>query len=173
MADFDYAIKKVLANEGGYSNNPADPGAETYCGVSRRYWPDWAGWAIIDTYKGDPGFPKNLTTVSGLTDIVKSFYRKNFWHFDGLVNPDVAEKCLDIWVNLPPETAAKVIQSAARAIVGPQIAIDGSYGPQTEAALNSVKTDQLLMELRAQQAYHYALKAKPMFLLGLLRRAVK
>jgi len=173
VADFAYAIAKVLANEGAYeAPSPLDPGGETYCGVSRRFWPNWPGWAIIDTYKGQESFPKNLAAAPGLDDMVKSFYLKNFWHFDGIVDRDVAEKLLDLWVNLPPDRAAKVIQAAARGL-GEQVVLDGSYGPATETALNRCSPTTLLLELRAQQAYHYATTAKPQLLLGLLRRAVK
>jgi lysozyme family protein len=172
MNNFDYAIAKVLENEGSYSFNPSDPGGETYCGISRVSWPNWSGWAIIDTYKDDSSFPKNLTAVSGLSDLVKSFYRTNFWHFDGIENPDVAEKVLDIWVNLPPERAAKVTQAALRSIEY-NVSVDGQYGPATESAINQANPTTLLLELRAQQCYHYATNSKPVFLLGLLRRAVK
>ena len=171
-SNFDYAITKVLENEGSYSSNPSDPGGETYCGISRVSWPNWSGWAIIDTYKGDPGFPKNLPTVSGLSDLVKSFYLTNFWHFNGIADPNVAEKLLDIWVNLGSDRAAKVTQAALRGI-GYNIALDGQYGPECESAINRANPTTLLLELRAQQSYHYATHAKPEFLLGLLRRAVK
>src|SRR5580692_10490694 len=105
-SNFAFAITKVLANEGAYSNNPSDPGGETYCGISRVSFPNWAGWVIIDTYKHESSFPKNLVTVSGLSDLVKSFYFTNFWHFDGIVDPNVAEKTLDLWVNLGRDRAA-------------------------------------------------------------------
>ena len=173
MSNFDLAIAKVLQNEGAYeAPSPLDPGGETYCGISRANWSNWPGWPIIDTYKGSPEFPKSLAGVAGLNEMVKSFYFKNFWHFDGISNADVAEKALDLSVNLG-STGIKVLQFAVRFVSGKAIAADGGYGPETELALNQCPPDALLNELRAQQAYHYAQHAKPQLMLGLLRRAVK
>lgn len=39
MADFDRAVDFVLAHEGGYSNDPNDPGGETNFGISKRAYP--------------------------------------------------------------------------------------------------------------------------------------
>jgi len=38
--DFDKAIKFVLKWEGGYSNDPNDPGGETNFGISKRSYPE-------------------------------------------------------------------------------------------------------------------------------------
>ena len=37
--DFDKALKFVLKWEGGYSNDPRDPGSETKFGISKRSYP--------------------------------------------------------------------------------------------------------------------------------------
>ena len=34
--NFDKFIERVLAHEGGYVNNPRDPGGETQWGISKR-----------------------------------------------------------------------------------------------------------------------------------------
>lgn len=39
MSDFDRAVSFVLAHEGGYVNDPADPGGETKYGISKRSYP--------------------------------------------------------------------------------------------------------------------------------------
>lgn len=38
--DFDKALKFVLKWEGGYSNDPNDPGGETKFGISKRSYPE-------------------------------------------------------------------------------------------------------------------------------------
>ena len=40
MRDFDKALKFVLKWEGGYSNDPRDPGGETKFGISKRSYPE-------------------------------------------------------------------------------------------------------------------------------------
>jgi lysozyme family protein len=36
---FDQAFTRLLGHEGGYVNNPADPGGETNWGISKRSYP--------------------------------------------------------------------------------------------------------------------------------------
>jgi len=38
--DFDKALKFILKWEGGYSNDPRDPGGETKYGISKRSYPE-------------------------------------------------------------------------------------------------------------------------------------
>jgi len=40
MANFNQALKKTLVFEGGYVNDPDDPGGETNFGISKRAYPD-------------------------------------------------------------------------------------------------------------------------------------
>ena len=37
--NFETAIERILAHEGGYVNNPRDPGGETQWGISKRSYP--------------------------------------------------------------------------------------------------------------------------------------
>ena len=48
MADFNKAYKATMGHEGGYVDDPADKGGETYKGIARRYNPGWGGWKQID-----------------------------------------------------------------------------------------------------------------------------
>lgn len=48
MADFKKAFVEVIKNEGGYVNDPDDPGGEIYKGVARnRTLPGRAGYGLI------------------------------------------------------------------------------------------------------------------------------
>ena len=40
MAEFSLAIPIVLENEGGYVDDPNDPGGETNFGISKRSYPN-------------------------------------------------------------------------------------------------------------------------------------
>lgn len=98
MANFDKAILKVINSEGGYVNDPADKGGETYKGISRKNWPRWSGWAIIDCCKSNPNWPECLNSFNALKESVKSFYRNNFWDKvggDGIKDQDIAYKLVD------------------------------------------------------------------------------
>ena len=70
MADFRKALEHVLSNEGGYVNDPDDPGGETYKGIARKMNPQWKGWPLIN---------KRDFTNPLLADLVASFYRDNYW----------------------------------------------------------------------------------------------
>ena len=59
-AAFEAAVADVLGEEGGYVNNPADPGGETNWGISKRAYPN------VDI--------KNLTR-----DDAKAIYLKDYW----------------------------------------------------------------------------------------------
>lgn len=111
MANFDIAVGQVLENEGGYVNNPNDPGGETKYGITKRQYPD------LDL--------KNLAL-----DQAKEIYRRNYWHFDNIQDQLIANKLLDMCVNMGVGTAIRLVQTAV------QVAADGKYGTQTEAAIN-------------------------------------
>lgn len=123
MADFKTAITKVRKSEGIYSNDPDDPGAETYCGVSRRFWPSWIGWQIIDQLKKRTGFPgllkqpDELEIKAQLDYEVDMFYFNSFWIPIGgpkISNQEIANLLIDSAVNEGISPAIK----RAEAIVG-------------------------------------------------------
>lgn len=80
--NFNLAIDFVLSNEGGYVNDPADPGGETNFGISKAFWPN------IDV--------KNLTRKKA-----KVFYRKTFWNnsiAQSIIDPALSAKIFDFEV---------------------------------------------------------------------------
>ena len=174
MADFALAYAYLSADEGGYANNPSDPGGETYRGISRANWPAWSGWAIVDAAKSDPAFPHVLDGEETLQNLVKSFYSVHFWRFAGLNSQAVANKLLDMAVQDGLETAVKCLQNALRFVLNsPHVSLDGQYGPETERAANEADVQSLLQELRAQMALYYCGRNNPAFIRGWMRRAVR
>ncbi|MDX2189374.1 MAG: glycosyl hydrolase 108 family protein [Bacteroidota bacterium] len=75
MATFEQALTKVLKNEGGYANNPSDPGGETYKGIARKIFGKWDGWVNIDAKKRNPNFRNLLESDPDLQAKVKHFYK--------------------------------------------------------------------------------------------------
>lgn len=64
MSAFNDAFAALIGNEGGYSNNPADPGGETMYGVTKRV-------AQANGYTGDM---KQLTL-----DAARQIAKKQYW----------------------------------------------------------------------------------------------
>jgi len=174
MANFAEAIAKTELSEGGYSSNPSDSGGETYRGISRKNWPNWAGWPLIDRAKlmhdiSLVQFPDDLQFLVNLQALVVSFYRENFWRYDGLNDQVVADKVFDLSVNVGRVHAVKILQQ----IVG--VNADGAYGPKTEKAANLHPKGSLTQQIRAaaEQYHKQIVQAYPqdaIFLAGWLKR---
>lgn len=112
MIDFDTAIERVLGHEGGYVNDPADPGGETNWGISRRSYPS------LDI--------KNLTREDA-----KAIYKRDFWEPVASKVSDTAlvYQMLDAAINHGMDNAIRFLQRAL------DVADDGHFGPRSAAAL--------------------------------------
>ena len=116
MAEFNKAITKVLKKEGGYSNNPADRGGETYKGIARKYHKLEYLWTLIDRYKDECGgvnstFKKKLDADKLIDSEVKKIYKTNYWDkfkLDTVSNQKVAEQIFDDAVNRGVGAACKL-----------------------------------------------------------------
>jgi lysozyme family protein len=150
MADFKIAILKTLVHEGGYANNPVDPGGETYRGISRKNWPNWAGWTIIDGYKSNPSFPQILDSDENLQTMIIEFYREGFWKdlWSQINSQAIADKLFDLGVLFGVHTAVAILQTTAN------ITADGIFGVNTLAAVNQADEASLLASYKANLVTH-------------------
>lgn len=141
MADFLKAYERTAEQEGGYANDPADRGGETYKGIARKFHPHWHGWAIVDAIpnkKRGQTFPGSL-----LSGHVKDFYRSSFWNKmggDKIQSQRVAEFIYDWYVNSGAGGLKKV-----QAAVG--VTADGQIGPKSIAAINAIDEAELMDKL--------------------------
>ena len=114
MNFFSSALKQVLVWEGGYSNNPKDPGGETKFGICKRDYPD------LDI--------KNLTfeTASGI-------YLEKYWNkcLCNLLPKPVALIVFDSAVNQGTDAATMLLQQALA------VKVDGVIGDKTLSAANN------------------------------------
>lgn len=115
MAKFIDAYKKVLNNEGIYSNDPDDAGGETYKGISRRANPNWNGWISIDAIKKahPTTFKGILKKTPELEKKVQDLYKDKYWdcfELDDVPNQLVAEQMFDTAVNQGQTAAIKFAQ---------------------------------------------------------------
>ncbi|MEM5384129.1 glycosyl hydrolase 108 family protein [Paraburkholderia phymatum] len=125
MASFDDAFDVLIGNEGGYSNNAADPGGETMWGVTAR----------VARASGYTGAMRELPR-----DTAKSIAKKLYWdplRLDEL-DPRVAFQIFD--ANYNGGHPVIWMQGAAGAKV------DGLIGPATIAAVQA--TDPLKFMMR-------------------------
>lgn len=118
MADFKTAYDKTARNEGGYSNDPADTGGETWKGIARKKNPDWKGWEIVDSYRANVKFPGILHTLVSLELMEREFYRTYYWSVirgDEITDQAKANSIYDSAVNMGPKAAVKLAQRALEA----------------------------------------------------------
>lgn len=124
---FDDALKFVLQQEGGYSNHPADKGGETFCGISRKSFPNWSGWSELA--KGN--CPSE--------ELVAAFYRDHFWsqvRADEVDSAPIALWMFDTAVNMGIGTTIQILQVCLNAL-GHEIAVDAKIGLATLSAVRT------------------------------------
>lgn len=158
MANFSTAFALTMGNEGGYANNPADKGGETYKGIARNFNPTWAGWVPIDDAKKVWPVAKldaYLSTNSGLQSRVVAFYKTNYWdvnQLDQVINQAIANELFDTGVNMGTGIAARMVQEALNLTnnnqrLYPDMLIDGAVGPKTLGLLNNHPRPSLIYKL--------------------------
>lgn len=113
--NFDQAFERLVGHEGGYVNDPRDPGMETKYGISRR------------TYPGEV-----IRTMT--LERAKQLYLRDFWGPAGCDTvPDAVKFDLfDMAVNSGVTQAVRTLQRA----VG--VDDDGKLGPITLQAVASM-----------------------------------
>lgn len=163
MADFKIFFPTLEENEGFYANVSGDSGGETWIGISRANYPEWAGWSIIDSYKQNGSFPSTqyanrvLKQDQNLMNLVIQFYHDTEWHTidgDQINNDSLADFIADWCVNAGFTTPIKHLQS----ILG--VDQDGKFGPATLAALNSGDGASIFSQLKqARIAFYHAVVA--------------
>jgi len=128
--NFDEAFDRLLGHEGGYVNDPKDPGGETNWGISKRSYPN------VDI--------KNLTR-----DGAKAIYLRDFWNPLGQAHPAVKFQVFDFAVNGGLSTGLRKLQAA----IG--VADDGHWGPISASALARMDLNDVLLRFNAQRLRYY------------------
>lgn len=152
LAEFAPAIAYVLANEGNY--NPNDHGSPSNFGIRQADHPG------LDV--------KDMTQDQAI-----AIYERDYWKFGGFTSQRLATKMLDIYVNLPPVEAIRLLQQSLGWLQAGPVVCDGILGPQTTEHANAADETQLVDEIKFRLVDHYRKTADPSEVDGLLRRAVK
>ena len=149
----------VLKNEGGYVDNPADPGGATNLGCTKATWEAWVG------------HPVTKDDIKALTpNDVMPLYKVKYW--DTIKGDDLPEgvdyAVFDFAINSGPSRAAKALQS----VIG--VATDGSIGPATLAALEEANArDVATRTCEARLAFLQSLPTYDTFGKGWSRRVAE
>lgn len=127
--NFAASLRLTLEFEGGYSDEPGDPGGPTNLGVTLATWSDWIG---------HPATPQMIEGLS-LAD-VGGLYRARFWDAVNGDNLPGGLDCavFDAGVNIGPETAAKLLQQLLSVLQ------DGVIGVNTLKAIGQFAVPDLI-----------------------------
>ena len=174
MASFEPAIGRVLREEGGYVNDPDDPGGATNYGISLRWLKGIAKRGDFDD-DGDVD-AQDIRLIDSTRAI--ELYREFWWDkfkYGELESQSVANSLFSFSINMGSRRAHKLIQRALLAC-GFTLDVDGQLGPISRTAISRADPAMLLGALRAEAAAYYRLLVtlKPKrakFLKGWLRRA--
>ncbi len=124
---FDQAFDRLIGHEGGYVNDPRDPGGETKFGISKRSYP-------------------HLDIASLTREQAKTIYQRDFWEPLGPdAHPAIRFQAFDFAVNSGIQTAIRKLQRAIGA------ADDGLFGPRSRAALAAQPVSDVLMRFLAER----------------------
>jgi len=148
LANFDEASVATLQHEGQYTDQKADRGGETYCGISRRWHPMEGVWAHVDGHKQHPEFratPNKIIDHDRLAPMVTDFYKREFWDKikgDDIPSQKIANYLYDIAVNKGVKDASMYLQSGCNVTNRntrdwPDIVLDGKIGNKTIDALTA------------------------------------
>jgi lysozyme family protein len=162
-------VTGVFAIEGGYTNNPADPGGETNHGVT----------VAVARKHGYDGPMRELPKETAQQIYVGSYVEGPGFHRVVALSPAVGEKLVDAGVNAGTGRSARWFQQALNHLSRggadfPLVAVDGQIGAQTLAAYRALerkrgrtKACELVLKLLdAQQGTHYMSLNKPTFIVG-------
>ncbi len=158
MADFNLAIGKTLANEGGakFTDDPTDRGGATKYGISQRAYPD------VDI--------RNLSEQQA-----RDIYKRDYWdrtRADDISSQAIAENIFDTGVNMGVRTASRLAQVALS--IDPA---DGIIGSGSLKVINTADETLFIANYTLAKIARYAVicnrnKAQKKYLLGWINRAL-
>ena len=184
MSDnYPAAINFALSHEGGYVDDPRDPGGATNFGITLATLRDYAdrygllhdGLDLDIDHSGhiDVGDIRKMDR-----DFAIAFYREFVWLpqcLDQIKDPKVAAKILDEGINLGPNGIGRIVATAL-SVSGVRGASPGPIGASTVALINKADPVRLLTWLKRglEANYMRIVEARPashVFLKGWIARA--
>lgn len=167
MANFDLYFPQLLSFEGGYVDDPHDPGGATNKGITLRTFQAHASQLLQ--------VAPTLANLQALSDGQAAvLYRALYWnplHGDQIQLQCLANELFDFYVNAGVH-AVFLLQR----LLGAPVAVDGVFGHDTLAALQASDQRSVYARYRQGRIDYYRLLAAQhpvlaRFLAGWLRRA--
>ena len=164
-----FIVGALFAVEGGYVNDPKDPGGATNHGVTEQ----------VARAHGYQGRMQDLPKQTAVDIYTHDYISKPGFDRVIALSPALGQKLVDAGVNAGPGRAGRWFQEALNQLSRggqdyPLLSVDGQIGMQTLLAYQSlerkrgrVKACELVLKLvDAQQAMHYMRLGMPTFVVG-------
>jgi len=143
LSNFLPCLHEVLCLEGGYSDDPRDPGGPTNFGITRA---EWASVCKVPIASITPADMQQLTLKQAA-----SVYRRFYWN--ALCCEDMAHgvdlMVFQFGVNAGIEASARLLEAACG------VSVDGVVGPITLAATRRISPPTLIGTLADRQIGYY------------------
>lgn len=157
---FDRIFDELIEIEGGYVNDPDDPGGETKYGISKRAYPE------VDI--------KTLDQHGAMEIYYEDYWKRT--RINELASDMVARKMFLGAVNIGPDMMVMFLQQVLNDLFGYDLRPDGVLGAITLSAANSREVinheEWLAGGLTAKLWTYYEELGNARFRRGWLRRAV-
>ncbi|MCW0422986.1 hypothetical protein NB713_000929 [Xanthomonas sacchari] len=146
MASFELYLPQLLRFEGGFVDDPNDPGGATNHGITLATFQRCAQ-ALL-------GQAPTLQNLRALTvQQAATIYQHDYWDrigADQIASQTLAELVFDFYVNAG-DVAISLLQRVLQQLGATGLAVDGEMGPATLAALASADTAQVYAQYRQQR----------------------
>jgi hypothetical protein len=154
--NFNECLAVVFSEEGGYTNDPDDPGGPTNFGITLKDLEDWRGRPVTAEDV------KNMTKAEA-----REIYRSKYWNpmQCGDLPAGIDLEVFDFGVNAGPRTAIRMLQSVLGVIA------DGSIGPITLSASRAAVPRTVIEDFSERRLEYYrSLREWPHFGAGWTNR---
>jgi lysozyme family protein len=157
--NFESSLEHVLKSEGGFVNNPKDPGGMTNLGVTKATW---------EAYVGHPVSEADMKALT--PEKVAPMYENKYWNAckcDDLP-AGVDYLVFDFAVNAGPGRSIKTLQKAL------SVPEDGVIGPTTLHNIAIMDRGELIVRFsEAKEEFYKSLKTFDVFGAGWLNRVAE
>ena len=149
MASFDLFLPMLLRFEGGFVDDPTDPGGETNKGVTMATFRCCSHELL--------GIDPSSQNLRALTDAQAGIiYRSIYWdkmNGDAFQLQDLANIVCDFYVNAGTHATILLQQIGNR--MGAHVAEDGAIGPATIQALNGLNQTEVYRQYKQGRINYY------------------